>query len=325
MAVLVHNDGQIQPSSLLQDLSRLYSNLDIEQDPYVVSLRDQNFEKYVQVRSSRKTYCQDQLKKLVRTATEINHELGPWASELYISLCMIKFRDQRQPACSILEDMNEGEKVYLDNLFTSLPVPAVDVHLNSRDYVLSLKVCQLVGLLAHEMSPGSAGIVFVKTRATVKLLSMLLTRHPMLKDVLRVGTFVGASNNQARTSNISDLINISDQKHTLDDLRKGTKNLIIATSVCEEGIDIAACNFVICFEPPPNLKSFVQRRGRARSVKSRFVVMFPEGQEKALQEWQDLEAEMKEKYMDDMRQLELVEKSETQEEGYREFLVESTG
>lgn len=146
----------------------------------------------------------------------------------------------------------------------------------------------------------------------------------MLRDILRIWRFVGASNNQARTSNISDLINISDQKHTLNELRKGTKNLVIATSVCEEGIDITACSLVVCFEPSPNLKSFVQRR-RARSVKSRFVVMFSKGQEKALLEWQELEAGIKEKYMNDMRHLEHIEKVEAREEGYREFLIESTG
>ncbi|KAI9745792.1 MAG: Dicer-like protein 2, partial [Candelina submexicana] len=53
--------------------------------------------------------------------------------------------------------------------------------------------------------------------------------------------------------------------------------------------------------------------------------MFPEGQEKALQEWQELEAEMKEKYMNDMRHLEIIEEAEAQEEGYREFLVKLTG
>lgn len=190
MAVLVHVDEHIQPPRLLQDLSQLYSNLDIEQDPYVANLRDQHFEKYLQVRSSRKTYCQDQMKQLVRTATEVNHELGPWTSELYICLCIIKFRAQRQAACDILEDMNESEKVYLNSFFLSLPVPAVDLHLYSHDRGLSLKVRQLIGLLANEMSPGSAGIVFVKTRATVKLLSVLLTTHPMLRDVLRIGTFV---------------------------------------------------------------------------------------------------------------------------------------
>jgi len=324
MAVLVHPEEQALPPRLLQKLSQLYSNLDIEQDPYVASLRSKDVEKYFKVRLSRKTYCQDQMKRFIRMAIEVNNELGPWTSELYICLCILRFQAQRQAAFSILEDMNEGEKVYLNNLFVSLSVPAIDMHLKLQDRRLSPKARQLIRLLAHEISPGSAGIIFVKTRAAVKLLSVLLTTHPVLKDILRIGTFVGTSNNQARASNLSDLINISDQKETLNDLRNGTKNLIIATSVCEEGIDITACNIVICFEQPPNLKSFIQRRGRARSKKSKFVVMFPQGQEKALLEWQNLEAEMKEKYMDDMRHLEGIEKLEAAEDGHREFLIEST-
>ena len=325
MAVLVHPIEQAPPPRLLEELIQLYTNLDMEQDPYVVSLRRENVEKYFKVRLSRKTYCQDQVKRLIRMAVEVNNELGPWTSELYICLCIHRFQAQRQATFTILKDMNESEKVYLNNLFVSLSVPAIDIHLKLQDRRVSPKAHQLIGLLAQEMSPGSAGIVFVKTRAAVKLLSVLLTTDPVLKDILRIGTFVGTSNNLARASNLSDLINISDQKETLNDLRNGKKNLIIATSVCEEGIDITACNIVICFEPPPNLKSFIQRRGRARSKKSKFVVMFPQGQEKALLEWQNLEAEMKEKYMDDMRHLEEIEKLEAAEDGHREFSVESTG
>ena len=101
---------------------------------------------------------------------------------------------------------------------------------------------------------------------------------------------------------------------------------MIATSICEEGIDIAACNVVICFEPPPNLKSFIQRRGRARSTKSKYIIMSQEGQEKkTLLEWYKLEAEMKEKYMDDIRHVEGIERLEAQEDGHREFIIESTG
>ena len=180
--------------------------------------------------------------------------------------------------------MNEGEKIYISNLFASLPLPTIDIHLNLQDPGLSPKARQLIKLLVKEMSPGSTAMIFVKTRAAVKLLSVLLATHLMTKDILRIETFVGTSNHHARTSNISDLINASDQKETLNDLRNGTKNLIIATSVYEEGIDIAACNVVICFEPPPNLKSFIQRRGRARSTKSKYIIMFPEGQEKTLLE-----------------------------------------
>lgn len=208
----------------------------------------------------------------------------------------------------------------IDAKMTRLPLdstgpPGASVDLTDERDVTEqcLRVCEEALPLAQSRS------------SNVKLLSLLLKTQPVLKDILQIGTFVGESNNLARSSNISDLMDIREQKDTLDDLRRGKKNLIIATSVCEEGIDIAVCNLVICFEPPPNLKSFIQRRGRARSAKSRFVIMFPQGEEKLLLEWQRLEAAMKEKYMDDMRHVGNLKKAEAQEEGHRELAVNSTG
>ena len=54
-------------------------------------------------------------------------------------------------------------------------------------------------------------------------------------------------------------MNASDSKETLNDLRNGTKHLIIATSFCEEGMDTTVCNVVICFEPPPDLESYLEK------------------------------------------------------------------
>ncbi|KAL8855412.1 MAG: hypothetical protein Q9178_007950 [Gyalolechia marmorata] len=110
MAVLVHPEEQALPPRLLKWFSQLYSNLDIEQDPYVASLRSEDVEKYFKVRLSRKTYCQDQMKRFFRIAIERNNELGSWTSDLHICLCILGFQAQRQAAFSILEHMNEGEK-----------------------------------------------------------------------------------------------------------------------------------------------------------------------------------------------------------------------
>ena len=63
---------------------------------------------------------------------------------------------------------------------------------------------------SSSVSPGSTAMVFVKTRAAIKLLSVVLATYPIIKDLLRIGTFIGISNHHARTSNISDLINASD-------------------------------------------------------------------------------------------------------------------
>lgn len=120
---------------------------------------------------------------------------------------------------------------------------------------------------------------------------------------------------------------VRNQKDSLDDFRTGHKNLIITTNALEEGIDISACNVVICFDKPPNLKSFIQRRGRARKSASKYVVMFQRGaDDSAISKWQDLEQEMKQIYMDEMRQLEELKGLEANEEGYQPPLeVQSTG
>ena len=322
MVVLVYPQLEAPFPTLLQKLIRLYENLDIEQDPYIAYLRSSEPEKYVEVRTTRNTYCQNQIRRLVRMATELNMELGPWTSDIYIRLCILRFQAQRQPALSMLEHVEEAEKIYITHLFASLDISTIAKHSSPQDGDISPKTRELIRILNQEISEESAGIVFVKTRVAVKLLSVLLATHPVTKDILRIGTFVGTSNNKARVSYISDLIDIREQKDTLNDLRVGAKNLVLATSVCEEGIDITACNIVVCFEKPPNLKSFIQRRGRARNKKSKFVIMFPEGQKQELLQWHNLEAAMKEKYMDDMRALEELETFEWRED--ESFSVPST-
>jgi ERCC4-related helicase len=90
---------------------------------------------------------------------------------------------------------------------------------------------------------------------------------------------------------------------TLDDFRYRRKNLIISTNVLEEGIDITACHMVICFDKPPNLKSFV-RRGRARQENSIYAIMLAGNDAStSLNDFQKLEEEMLQTYLDDERLL----------------------
>lgn len=63
---------------------------------------------------------------------------------------------------------------------------------------------------------------------------------------------------------------------TLQDFRDGTINLIISTDALDEGIDVALCNTIICFDRPDNLRSYIQKRGRARQKRSTFIMMAPD-------------------------------------------------
>ncbi|MCJ1405712.1 Dicer-like protein 2 [Xylographa trunciseda] len=315
---------------LLRSLLRIYSELDVRTDPYVVKLRTTGHgDNSKQIRNalmSRKTYCQDQIKRLCSMAVNVHEELGPWAAELYISTCLHNFRSRRVTSVVDFEGLDENERAYLLRAFAPLFESGADDGKSPGDAELSPKVRLLLDCLDAEGGPGFAGLVFVQTRASVRILAHLVSIHSRTKDRLVVGTFVGTSNHDQRKSNIEEVHNVLDQTETLDDLRFGRKNLIIATSVLEEGIDVSATNTVICFEKPPNLKSFIQRRGRARSARSKYIIMLSEEYQKNIvHTWSRLEDDMKRMYMDDMRRLEEIVKQENEAEGSKGFRVESTG
>ena len=190
---------------------------------------------------------------------------------------------------------------------------------------LSSKVETLIAFLTAEQSPMFSGLVFVRTRAEVAVLSRLLAMHAPF---LEISTFVGASGFSGRKGDIGELIDLKNQRNTLDDLRQGRKNLIVTTNALEEGIDVSRCSVVVCFDRVPNLKSFVQRRGRARKSDSKYAIMFEQGPgQDIIHMWNELEIEMKRLYEDELRQLQEIERAETLEEdpGHQTLSVSETG
>jgi hypothetical protein len=55
------------------------------------------------------------------------------------------------------------------------------------------------------------------------------------------------------------------QGHILASFRKGKTNVVFATSIAEEGLDIQHCSLVICYDTPARPLSVVQTVGRARA------------------------------------------------------------
>lgn len=305
-------------------------NLDIEQDPYVKKLRaDPNMRDSTQLHQAlfkKKTHCQELIRKLFRDAENTWRELGSWASDYIVRTYLEKFRSRDGDRNFELDSVDNAEKLYLQLFFAQLHLPPDDNQCLQDGSHLSHKVRSLIKFLKDVENANFAGLIFAQTRVTVAALAHLLSRHVWTKDVFSVSTFVGTSSNTSQKSHMIELLDIKNQKQNLDDLRYGRKNLIISTSALEEGIDVSACNNVICFEKPSNLKSLIQRRGRARKSESNFAIMFEEGSDlSVLSSWFELEDEMRRTYMDEMRCLREIQFLESTDEGSREFIVESTG
>jgi hypothetical protein len=71
------------------------------------------------------------------------------------------------------------------------------------------------------------------------------------------------------------------QVEVLEAFRSGQVVALLATSVAEEGLDLQSCQLVLRYYLPPNVRSYVQSRGRARCIHSRMVLLLPKGDLKA--------------------------------------------
>ena len=54
----------------------------------------------------------------------------------------------------------------------------------------------------------------------------------------------------------------------LKDFKSGKLQLLVCTTVLEQGIDVPSCEFVVCYSKFDTTKSHVQRAGRARKDKA---------------------------------------------------------
>lgn len=103
-------------------------------------------------------------------------------------------------------------------------------------------------------NPESRVIVFTHFRKTSDLLATYLSGK---SNLLRPVRFIGQS-----TKSGDEGLKQKDQDILLQKFRSNVYNVLVATSVAEEGLDIPATDLVIFFEPVPSEIRSIQRRGR---------------------------------------------------------------
>ncbi|OAP55833.1 hypothetical protein AYL99_09985 [Fonsecaea erecta] len=247
---------------------------------------------------------EEQLVRFKRRADHIYEELGPWAADYFILESVKALNESIHARYEYLLGFAPADKTWLIQVLGQIPSLMWSTTADAEDDVLvSPKAERLIRFLADQDAERCSGLVFVQQRATVSVLNALLSRHPQTKSKFRCTTFVGLSNSRKKRYSMAELLDLKAQREALTELRAQVKNLIIATDVLEEGIDVSACNLVVCFDVPSNFKSFLQRRGRARQEQSTFAILLDskvENKDK-LELWQQLEEEMIRLYQDETR------------------------
>lgn len=101
-------------------------------------------------------------------------------------------------------------------------------------------------------------IIFAQYRSTIEKIEKILNDNG-----IRSRRFMGKKEGVTRAS----------QSVTIDDFRKGKFNVLVSTSIGEEGLDIPIVDAVIFYEPIPSAIRNIQRKGRAGRFKFGDVII----------------------------------------------------
>jgi Fanconi anemia group M protein len=128
-----------------------------------------------------------------------------------------------------------------------------------------LKLKELIEESIKE-NPKNKTIVFSQYRETVIKICKTLNEIPNIN----AKTFVG----QAKGKNNNPGLSQKEQQQIMEEFRSGNINVIAATSIGEEGLDIPEVNSVIFYEPIPSAIRKIQRAGRtARLMKGKLIIL----------------------------------------------------
>ena len=136
-----------------------------------------------------------------------------------------------------------------------------------------------------EENPDSRVIVFTNYRDTAEIVANALSEAPGVVPI----RFVGQGSRHKDKG-----LTQKQQAGILDKFRAGEYNVLVATSVAEEGLDIPSTDMVLFYEPIPSEIRSIQRKGRTgRQQKGRVIVLVTKGTRDEAYYWSSKNKEKK--------------------------------
>ena len=184
------------------------------------------------------------------------------------------------------------------------------------------KLNAMIEILQEEIrvNPDTRIIVFTNYRDTAEMIISALHQLKPEKEGLRAVKFIGQAS-KAEDKGLKQ----KEQVEIINKFKEGVYNVLIATSVAEEGLDIPATDLVLFYEPIPSAIRSIQRKGRtARKKVGKVIVLIAKGTRDEAYYWlsRSKEREMR-KRISEMRTMEMETEmnDEGQEKEKQEFKV----
>ncbi len=169
-----------------------------------------------------------------------------------------------------LEDEESGRKKTVRDFLRDIRIRELRTNLAEMDEIHS-KIGAVRRMVRERIKRDSMSriIVFANYRDTIASLEASLEG---LKGITPI-RFVGQSSRGSRKG-----LSGREQVRRLDEFRNGNANVLLATSIGEEGLDIPSADLVIFYEPVSSEIRTIQRRGRTgRKRLGEVIVLIAEG------------------------------------------------
>ncbi|KAG0017618.1 hypothetical protein BGZ80_008111 [Entomortierella chlamydospora] len=149
-------------------------------------------------------------------------------------------------------------------------------HQDRNDSLIQARAASTESLNADvsrdDVLPQTRVMIFANYRESVEEISRVLEHH---RPLIKVQSFIGQATAKGKKG-----ISQKEQQKVVADFQKGQHNVLVATSIGEEGLDIGDVDLIICYDSHSSPIRMLQRMGRTgRKRKGKICLLLSEGQE----------------------------------------------
>ena len=208
------------------------------------------------------------------------------------NICVLDLLRCFSQALNVYMDLRSSDAISVLSEFTGLPADeqanSEERHLKQSLEKLTHKLGQLPSvpnpllekaeiILQDQFTknPDSKGILFVRTKKHASSMCDWLSK---------IGLRIQPRMITGHTRDTGPGMTQVEQEEVMESFHKGECNVLVATSVAEEGLDVPACNLVIRFQHVSNEIAKTQTQGRARAADSEGFTILASDSKKPYQE-----------------------------------------